>query len=55
MKGPKGARDGSRGEKIKSPKGVELTRSDLSKLGVSERDIVTKPSDDLEFSGEPSG
>jgi hypothetical protein len=56
MKAPKRAtRDRREGEKIRSPKGIELTRSDLSKLGVTERDTITEPSDDLEFSGEPSG
>jgi hypothetical protein len=55
-KAPKRAtKDRREGEKINRPKGVELTRSDLSKLGVTESDMITEPSDDLEFSGEPSG
>ena len=48
-------RDRRIGGKITSRKGVELTKDELSNFHVSEKDTITKPSDDLQFSGEPSG
>jgi hypothetical protein len=43
------------GGKIRILKGIELNRYELSKFRVSEKDKVVQPSDDLRFSGEPSG
>jgi hypothetical protein len=43
------------GGKIRIRKGIELTKYELNKFRVSEKDTVTRPSDDLQFSGEPSG
>jgi hypothetical protein len=55
VKGSKAGRDGRKGGKIRTRKGVELTAHDLKKLGVSEKDTHTMPSNDLRPSGEPSG
>jgi hypothetical protein len=51
----KASRNRSVGDKIRTRKAVELTEDDLSKLGVSERDTHTEPSNDLRPSGQPSG
>jgi hypothetical protein len=43
------------GGKIRVRKGIDLDKYELSKFHVSEKDTVARPSDDLRFSGEPSG